>query len=152
MDNTELELRVYDYDTDDYKKALILRYNILSLSKGVDSSGLKFIYGAHDDERDHIKCGAFIGDAIVGTLNLAKQNDGSLLLRQFAVESKLQGMGIGIKLIKFAHEKAAELGYKKIYLHSRMNVLGFYSKAGYVMTGKLFVYPKITLAEMYAEI
>ena len=152
MESTELVLRVYDYDSTDYKKALILRHHVLSLSNGVGDSGMALIYDEHPTEREHIKCGAFIGDAIVGTLNFEIQKDGTLLLRQFAVDSKIQGKGIGMKLIKFAHEQAKARGYSKIYLHSRMNVIGFYKKAGYVMTGKLFVYPKITLAEMYAEI
>lgn len=154
MNNSNLTVREYAHDTNDDRKAMILRLSVLSipLKEGIGDYALKFIYEPHDEERTHIKLGAFIGENIVGTLNLAPQGNGSLLLRQFAVDAKLQGKGIGIQLIKYAHALALERGYSRIELHSRMNAVGFYKKAGYTSTGKIFNYPSITLEEMIIEL
>jgi len=147
----DITLRPYEYGSDDFKKALILRYNILNLISGINSTSLEFIFGDHADEKDHFMLGAFDGDTLLGTLNLQKFYD-YLLVRQFAVHKSLQGTGIGMKLIKYAHEFAIEQGYRKLELHARMNTLGFYQKAGYRMTGKYIFGSNITLVVMRTEL
>ena len=144
----EMTLREYAYGSSEHRRALILRYMILRLETGVSSAAEKEIFGEHPDEKEHVLVGAFDGEALLGTLNLKPEGEGTVLLRSLAVDSKCQGTGIGKKLVLFALEVARERGYKRIILYSRLNVIGFYQKLGYAETGNRRESPKITLAEM----
>lgn len=141
----------YYHGSPDYRKALILRYEVLSLTVGIDSKGVDFVTSEHIDEENHILFGAFIGDAIVGTLNYQIQPD-SLLLRQFAVTQQLRGQGIGRRLLEYSEYEVRNMGYVKIELHSRTGAYSFYSHSGYHDTGKNYVYPNLTLIGMYKEL
>jgi len=131
--NDDIIFRQYEYNSHDFKKALILRYDILDLPGGAGDYGVKFIYGPHDEEENHILLGAFIDDKIVGTLNLQPVDDTTLLLRQFAVDRGMQGTGIGSKLMALAHETARKHGYTKITMHARRTAYKFYAKHGYIL-------------------
>lgn len=146
-----LVVRTYQHGGIDDKKGLILRNEILNLAVGIGEGSVNFIYSNHEEEVEQIKIGAFIENRIVGTLNLVPQEDGTLLLRQFAVTTKLQGMGIGRKLMDFAHGVAKEQGCMRIVLEARQNVCEFYAKCGYKRTGKQTVYPQVVLEEMYID-
>lgn len=155
MQPTELQeivVRTFEHNSRDDQKARILRYEILNLSTGVDDACVDAVYGRREEEAGFIKIGAFLGDGLVGTLCLDPQKDGSLLLRQFAVSAKLQGMGIGKKLMDFTHCLARERGYTRITLDARQNVIGFYAKCGYRLTGKTFVHPQIVLEQMETDL
>ena len=148
----ELVYREYAHGSDDYRKALILRVAVLGLAHGIDDFLSNMVFAPAEEERNYFFLGAFEADTIVATLNLIPQADGSLLLRQFAVHGSCQGLGIGRKLVEFAHAFAREKGYRRIVLHSRLPAVGFYEKVGYRLTGQRFVYPEITLDEMIAEL
>lgn len=147
-----LVIRRYEHGSNDDKKGYLLRHDILNLAPGVGDAALEFVFGCHDKEANQVKLGAFLEDCMVGTVNLVPQSDGTVLLRQFAVTTKLQGMGIGKKLLEYAHMTAKTLGYKRITLDARQNVVKFYAKAGYMLTGKQLVYPEIVLEEMYIDL
>ena len=146
------DIRTYDIDSDDFKKALILRYNILDISGGIGDSGVKFIFGSHENERNHTLIGTFMEDKIVGTLNLEPIDDTTFLLRQFAVDGSMQGTGIGTKMMDFTHKYAREHGYRKIIMHARETALNFYKKNGYITTGEIDYYPTLTLHHMYIDL
>lgn len=148
----DLVIRPYEHGSDDDKKGYILRNKMLSHSTGVDDRVLRSIFTIHDSEADQTKLGAFIGDSMVGTLSLAPMENGSVRIKQFAVTDKLQGRGIGKKLLAYAHATAKELGYKRIELSARQNVIGFYAKAGYVVMGELFGPPTNILQQMYIDL
>ena len=148
----ELEYREYAHDSMDYRKALILRVCVLGLAHGIDDFLGNMVFSPAAEEKDYFFLGAFEADTIVATLNLLPQADGSLLLRQFAVHGSCQGLGIGRKLIEFAHDFARKKGYQRIFLHSRLPAVKFYEKVGYRLTGQRFVYPEITLDEMIADL
>ena len=148
----ELEYREYAHGSADYRKALILRVCVLGLAHGIDDFLGNMVFSPAEEEQDYFFLGAFEADTIVATLNLIPQKDGSLLLRQFAVHGSCQGLGIGKKLVEYAHEFARGKGYRRIVLHSRLPAVGFYEKAGYRLTGQRFVYPEITLDEMIADL
>ncbi len=48
-----------------------------------------------------------------------------------AVGAGLQGKGIGRVLMSFAENIARDHGYRRITMHARKSVLGFYEKSGY---------------------
>lgn len=147
-----LVVRPYEHGSDDDKKAYILRHTVLSLAPEVSDGILKFIFCTHEDEASHIKLGAFTADGMVGTLCLVPQEDGTAKIMQFAVTQKLQGMGIGKKLLEYAHATARELGHKRIMINARQDVEGFYAKAGYVSTGKRFGSARLMLVQMYIDL
>ena len=147
----EPTFREYAHGSSDYQKALILRYCILARDCSIPDSAVEFVYGLHEDEKNQFLLGAFDGSQLLATLNL-QEKDGALLLRQFAVHEKQQGTGLGMKLLRFAHAFARKRGYKRIVLHARMNVIGFYEKGGYVLTDKRYIYPDLTLAHMYIDL
>lgn len=144
----DITFREYAYGSAEHRRAQILRYMILRLETGVSSAAEKAIFDEHPDEKEHILLGAFDGEALLGTLNLKPEGEGNVLLRSLAVDSKCQGKGVGKQLVLFAHEVARERGYKRIILHSRLHVIGFYQKLGYAETGNRREGPRITLAEM----
>lgn len=148
----DLVLRSYAYGSSDYRKALVLRVCVLGLAEGIDDFLENMVFDPHPEEKDYYFLGAFQGDTLSATLNLIDKGNGVLLLRQFAVHSACQGQGIGRKLLQFAHNFAREKGFTRITLDARLNAVGFYEKAGYVLTGVRKVYPEITLDEMVAEL
>lgn len=148
----DLVIRRYEHGSSDDRKGYILRHKVLGLSPGVGDKTLEFIFGSHDDEVNQIKIGAFLDSTMVGTLCLVPHDDGTAMIKQFAVDAKLQGMGIGKKLLDYAHAAAKELGVKRIMLDARQKVEGFYAKAGYVPTGKLSGSPTFVLVQMYFDL
>jgi predicted GNAT family N-acyltransferase len=61
--------------------------------------------------------------------------------RFVAVESNLQGLGYGRKIMTALEKEAVDLGYRKLILHARDYALPFYEKLGYTLVGpsyKLF--------------
>lgn len=148
----DLVVRPYEHGSSDDRKGYILRHKVLGLAPGVGDGTLEFIFGSHDDEADQIKIGVFAGDAMVGTLCLVPHDDGTAMIKQFAVDAKLQGRGIGKKLLDYAHAAAKELGVNRIMLNARQKVEGFYAKAGYIPTGKLSGSPSLVLVQMYYDL
>ena len=64
------------------------------------------------------------------------------------VSNDLKRMGYGKKLLDYAHAAAKELGYHRVILNARENVVGFYTKAGYIPTGKRSVSAILVLVQM----
>ena len=147
-----IEYRPYDYGTPEYRKARILRYCILRLRDGISDECVEEVYGDSSQEQSYILLGAFDGDLLVGTVNLAPQDDGSLILCALAVHDARRGSGIGAELVRFAHETAKARGYRHIRLMARANVAAFYEKLGYSPTGKVSVHPEISFVEMTTEL
>ena len=61
--------------------------------------------------------------------------------RFVAVESHLQGLGYGRRIMTVLENEALDLGYRKLILHARDYALPFYEKLGYTLVGpsyKLF--------------
>ena len=148
----EIEYRPYSYASQDYKKARILRYCILRLGNGISDECVQDVYGDDSREKDHILLGAFEGDLLVGTVNLAPCGENSLLLNALAIHDSRQGAGIGAKLVEYAHKIAKEQGYRTVRLMGRSNVVEFYKKLGYTPTGIVENHPQVTLIEMTIDL
>jgi GNAT superfamily N-acetyltransferase len=59
-------------------------------------------------------------------------------LRQMAVDSHLQGRGIGRLLVERLELQARSLGYDRVELHARETARGFYERLGYAPVGEPF--------------
>ena len=90
-----------------------------------------------DEDNDGIHFGAFTDNKLVGIVSLFEK-DKSFQFRKLAVLPEYQKMGIGNALLIRVEEFARSEGGAVIWCNGRVSAIGFYTKAGYVHTGKLF--------------
>lgn len=90
-----------------------------------------------DEDQDGIHFGAFTDNKLVGTISLF-QTAKSFQFRKLAVSSEYQKMGIGNALLQRVEEFAENEGGTAIWCNARVSAIGFYMKAGYMHTDKLF--------------
>jgi predicted GNAT family N-acyltransferase len=90
-------------------------------------------------ESKEIVLGAFVGDALVGTLNLVVVlSPNGLKMRQVAVRPEMQGKGIGRALVEMSESIAQEAGSGFIKLNARDTAVPFYLALGYESEGEPF--------------
>ncbi|MCX7771565.1 MAG: GNAT family N-acetyltransferase [Clostridia bacterium] len=130
----QLECRLIDYGSDNYKAELALRDRVLRQPLGLSLYDEKL-----DKERFDRHIGAFMGDRLVGVLILTELTPEDIKMRQVAVGEALQGQGIGTALVSFAEEYARERGAARIVLHARKTAVPFYTKLGYKIIGETFI-------------
>jgi phosphoribosylformimino-5-aminoimidazole carboxamide ribotide isomerase len=90
-----------------------------------------------DEDNNGIHFGAFTDTQLVGIISLFQQGT-SFQFRKLAVLPDLQKMGIGNSLLNRVEEYAQTEGGTMIWCNARVSAIGFYLKAGYSHTGKLF--------------
>lgn len=110
--------------------------------------GLSFTDDELVSEKEHILIAAFEEEKMLGCCMLIRLEDGSVRLRQMAVLNNLQGKGIGRALTQFAENIARDIGYKKITMHARKPVTGFFEKLGYRVSSEEFLEITIPHFEM----
>ena len=59
-------------------------------------------------------------------------------LFQMAVHPRLQGQGLGARLVRHLEEALRERGYVRVHLHARAGVVPFYERLGYRTYGEPF--------------
>ncbi len=101
--------------------------------------GLSFTQEQLDAEHDYTHLAALLDGRVVGTLLLAPPEPDYTKLRQMAVSSEMQGMGVGAELMRFAEALLGERGVVRIVLHARDTAVGFYEKLGYTVFGEPFM-------------
>lgn len=77
-------------------------------------------------------------DKVLGCVLLQHYDAETFKLRQMAVDTELQGKGIGAELINAADVYAVQVGKHKMLLHAREVAVPFYQKLGYEVTGPEF--------------
>ncbi len=91
-----------------------------------------------DGEESQFHILAMSDQKIVGTVVLKPVSKTRIKLRQMAVDSHLQGNGIGKKLVLFAENLAKSKGFQEVEMIARMSALNFYKKLGYKTEGEEF--------------
>lgn len=144
MNVTELK-----YLSEEYYEAVELRNKILR-----EPIGLEFTDNDLKDEKNAIHIGCYLSkkEKLVGACFLTPLTDMTMKLRQMAVDTSYQKIGIGRELISFAEDLALKKGYKYMYLHARKEALGFYQKLGYEREGEEFVEVGIPHFEMLKKL
>lgn len=128
-----MALRIIEHNSDDYRKMVDLRYEILR-----KPLGLQFHDHELAKEEQDILIGAFDDDKIRACCVLTDMGSKICRLRQMAVAGTLQGKGIGASLMYFAENIARERGFNTLIMHARKSALGFYEKLGYQVNGGEF--------------
>lgn len=90
-----------------------------------------------DEDNKGIHFGAFTDAALVGIISLF-QDSSSFQFRKLAVSPDLQKTGIGNSLLTRVEEYARSEGGTIIWCNARVSAIGFYLKAGYAHTARLF--------------
>ena len=129
-----MALKILDHGSEEYRQMVKLREDILRKPLGLSLSTEEL-----ENEKDNMLIGAFEDEDMLGCCMLVEENRDTVRLRQMAVLNDLQGKGIGRALMNFAENLARDRGYKKLSMHARKNVVGFYEKMGYKVQGDEFV-------------
>ncbi len=95
--------------------------------------------------------GAWKGSQLVGCLMLTPR-PGCLQMRQVAVDSGLQGQGIGAALVRASEEYATRNGHRLIILHARETAIKFYLRLGYLERGPRFTEVGLLHQEMFKQL
>ena len=129
-----MSLKQIDHGSQQYLQMVNLRDNLLRRPIGLTFS--------HDElikEIDDTLIACMEDEKMLGCCILTKLDNTTARLRQMAVADNLQGKGVGASIMNFAENLAADKGYKKIILHARDTVIGFYEKFGYKIVGNQFI-------------
>lgn len=128
-----MALKQLVHGSPEYRQMVQLRYEILR-----KPLGLSFSDEDLEKENQDILIGVFEEDEMQACCVLTRVDAKTVRLRQMAVHKKLQGKGIGATLLNFAENLARDHGFKKLSMHARKVVLGFYEKQGYKIVGDEF--------------
>ena len=128
-----IRIEEIEFNSSDYKRAVTIREEILRIPLG-----LSFSKEELEEEASDFHIAGYSGETMIGTLVLSSQNDETIRMRQVAVHSDYHKKGIGKQLVEFSENFAVKKGYKKMILHSREDVIPFYTKLGYSVFGDRF--------------
>jgi predicted GNAT family N-acyltransferase len=129
-----MALKIIDHGSTEYQQMVKMRIDLLR-----KPLGLGFTKEELESEKDNMLIAAFEEERMLGCCMLVEEQADSVRLRQMAVLNDLQGKGIGRALMNFAENIARDRGFKKITMHARKNVVGFYEKMDYRVSGDEFV-------------
>lgn len=118
----------------EYQSALELRHRVLR-----EPLGLKFTAEELDAEATQWHFAGMLGGRLVATLTAQTLADGSVKLRQMAVEPEFQRQGWGRRLLDEVEQDMAEHGHRFLVLHARQSAVDFYTAGGYQPEGEPFV-------------
>jgi predicted GNAT family N-acyltransferase len=128
-----MPIKLIEHNYAEYQTMVSLRMKILR-----EPLGLAFNKDDLEKEKNDILLSAYDDDKMVGCCILTKINDETCQLRQMAVISSMQKNGLGSSLLDFAEKVAYDNGFRKMLMHARKSVVGFYQKQGYEIQGEEF--------------
>ncbi len=118
----------------EYWQSVDLRQRVLREPLGMQLAGTQLA-----QETDMYHLGIFDKKInILGCLILQQKETETFQMKQVAVDTHLQGKGIGKKLVHFAEKFVQRQHAKKIILHARANAVPFYEKLSYQSKGNFF--------------
>jgi predicted GNAT family N-acyltransferase len=131
-------------DSKEYLEALSLRIDVLR-----KPLGLSYAQTDLDLEKDDIHFVAIKNDRVLGCLLLRPLSNSLIKMRQVAVHSDFQKLGIGQALVAASEEYARTQGILKIELSARKDAVPFYQRLGYLNTGEPYI--EVTLPHQKME-
>lgn len=131
-----LYVKQIEYDSEEYREALHLRFRVLREPLGLTYTMQQLAAESRDTHIVAMDEGA--GNKIVGNLILTPLELGVAQMRQVAVDTDYQGQGVGRALVHFAEKIAHQQGLHTLMLHGRVSVQPFYERLGYAACGEPF--------------
>jgi N-acetylglutamate synthase-like GNAT family acetyltransferase len=131
----DIQLLEIDFGTPAYDECIQLREKMLRIPLG-----LEFNTKELESEHQDIHLAAY--DAawnLLGCLVMTPLAEGSIQMRQVAVEFPFQSKGIGKQLVLKSEETAFERGFSLMFLHARDKAIPFYKKLNYDRVGDTFM-------------
>jgi predicted GNAT family N-acyltransferase len=131
----KIDIHIIEFATPEYDQTIYLRNKILRIPLG-----LEFSEDQLSGEYNDIHIGAYNGKGdLLACLVLTPLKDNCIKMRQVAVDSHLQGKGIGTLLCHFVEQYCVKQGYTSIILNARDTAVPFYTKMNYTIEGEAFV-------------
>ena len=120
-----------------YEAELELRFRVLREPLGRPRESVLFPFEA---QSLHLVAVEEATDAVVGCVlfhpdGAAGEPPGGRLF-QMAVHPRLQGQGLGARLVRHLEEVLRRRGYVRVHLHARAAVVPFYERLGYRTCGE----------------
>jgi len=137
-----LQFKTIEFNTSAYREAVALRYKLLR-----KPLGLAFSASDLANEIFEIILGAYHSNQLIGIVHLVP-NEEQCKLRQMAISSNYQGLGIGKKLLNYTVDIAKEKGFKSIALYAREEAVKFYENSDFKVIGDLFIEVNISHFKM----
>lgn len=130
----KVEVKEIAFASPEYNQEIELRTKILR-----EPLGLTYSENDLADEVNEVHLCAFHETKIVGCLLLKPVGNSIMKMRQVAVDSSTQGLGVGRLLVEASETKSKAMGAAEIQLHARDTAVPFYLKLGYKIFDKPFV-------------
>jgi ribosomal protein S18 acetylase RimI-like enzyme len=128
-----MELAFLALDDPRYAQELDLRFRLLRQPLGLARGTEVFPF-----EAESLHLVAIEGERVVGCVLFHQREGDSGRLFQMAVDADLQGRGIGRRLVRHLESELARRGVRRVFLHARRHVQGFYERLGYSAYGEVF--------------
>ena len=129
-----VEFREIRHGSPEYEEGASLRKRVLR-----DPLGIVPHPSERDEEATLVHLAAFEAERMVGYLMLHDQGNGSVRMRQVAVDFDRQRCGIGKALVLESEALARRRGYATMILHARETAIPFYTVLGYEVFDEPFV-------------
>ncbi|WYJ90612.1 hypothetical protein A5888_002369 [Enterococcus sp. 9E7_DIV0242] len=128
------------WNSRDYWAGIELRNDLLK-----KNSGQKQLTSAPLDEQNDLHLTVRRDGKVVGTLLMHPIDQKMIQVKQVAIASCCQGLGIGKQLLRYAEKLAAVMNYKIIFLTGRKQAWSFYEKLDYMSVLDSYVDGQIEL-------
>ena len=126
------KFEIIEHGSESYRAAVRLRDAIL-----VNPAGIVTTADDAAAERDLIHVAGLLGGEVVATCLLVPEA-GALRMKRVAVASRLQGAGIGTRMLRFCEAHAQSIGASALTAHARETAVRFYVKNGFTTEGEYF--------------
>jgi len=128
-----MELKRFEHNSPGYWLTVALRDKILRQPLNLTFSDEEL---QGEVSSQHL---ALVNDNVVLACLVLKPISGKeIKMRQVAVDTTVQGQGLGSRLVQVAEEYAKDQGFTIISCHARYTAQDFYERLGYQVVGELF--------------
>lgn len=138
-----MDVRSVEFDSPEYRQTLELRNRLLRVPLGLNLFAENLAA-----EREQWHYGLYAGSDLVGCVVAVPTAADTVRIRQMAIETSRQRQGCGNALLSAVEIELNSRGITHIVLHARLEACGFYSKLGYVESGRPFIEVGIPHVEM----
>lgn len=130
-----MHIKIADFGSPLQLASVELRRRVLRLPLGLDFSKEELEGERHQAHFVAVDASG----TVVGVLLMVPLPNGSVKMRQVAVDSTQQGTGIGRQLVKASEDWSKEQGFSSIVLNARSTAVQFYLSLGYATASEEFI-------------